>query len=214
MPTYNNISLELHCSQGAGTGGVIEEFAPRPVGPNDLQVPGQFMPPVFHPATRTVSVFIPIFSMQQFWLVYSAKPPKLSSETHHTNGPGKQHSRKDNFTSSQSSSLPSKDDYFYVFKLFRANEELVTWSCGRAQNWQGKTVFGMFDTGTTASGKGLQKRIMVFGSQGPRLSGDLGSQKPQDRKIEIKVYRASSSLRVPRQTDTWNGAEVDETMAR
>lgn len=95
-----------------------------------------------------------------------------------------------------------------------ANEELVTWSCGPAQNWQGKTVFGMFDTGTTASGKGLQKRIMVFGSQGPRLSGDLGSQRPQDRKIEIRVYRASSSLRVPRQTDTWNGAEVDETMAR
>lgn len=211
MPTYNDISLELHCSQGAGTGGVIEEFAPRQAGPDDLS--GQFMPPVFDHGTRTVSVFIPIFSMQQFWLVYSAKPPKVPQESNHSNRLGKQRSRKGSSTSSPAPSVHNKEQ-LYVFKLFMANEELVTWSCGPAQNWQGKTVFGMFDTGTTASGKGLQKRIMVFGSQGPRLSGDLGSQRPQDRKIEIRVYRASSSLRVPRQTDTWNGAEVDETMAR
>jgi hypothetical protein len=87
---------------------------------------------------------------------------------------------------------------FYVFKLFLGNDELATWSCGPEQEWRGKTVFGMFDSSGYVGGKGLQKRIMLFGSQGPFISGDLSTERDELRKVEVRVYRADEGLRVPR----------------
>jgi hypothetical protein len=203
MPMLNGISIELHCQQGPTYGGPIEEFAPRPTESTD---PGdQFMPAIYDHATRTVSVFIPIFPMQQFWLIYSTQPPKPDNDTMLRAATG---DSTDNPYNRHSS--PSTANLFYVFKLFAGSDELATWSCGPEQEWHGKTVFGMFDTSTSTSGKGLQKRIMTFGSQGPQISGDLAAQSDVDRKIEVRVYRADRALRVPRQTDIWRGSDTSE----
>jgi hypothetical protein len=195
MPTLQGISLELHTQQGPTYGGPIEEFAPRETGADDPS--SLFMPPIYNVETRIVSVFIPIFPSQQFWLVYSTHPPIA---------PSKRSSLvQDPFGIRFNTSSPLQHDgEFYVFKLFIGSDELTTWSCGAEQDWRGKTVFGMFDTGTSTAGKGLQKRIMCFGSQGPLVSGDLGGAKDEDRKIEVRVYRANQALRVPRQTGHWD----------
>src|ERR1700760_3149760 len=146
MPELNDISVELHCQQGPIHGGPIEEFAPCPSKSIDL--PNQFMPLAYDDATRTVSVFIPIFPTQQFWIVYSTKPPKPASDIRSPADIGvpAQSIRNNNAT------FPLKP-LFYVFKLFSGGDEVATWSCGPEQEWRGKAVFGMFDAGTCQSGK-------------------------------------------------------------
>src|ERR1700744_2475288 len=76
MPTLNGVSIELHTQQGPSHGGPIEEFTP--CEPELCDSPNRFIPRVYETSTRTVSVFIPVFPSQQFWLVYSAEPPPSS----------------------------------------------------------------------------------------------------------------------------------------
>jgi hypothetical protein len=203
MPALNDISVELHCQQGPTHGGPIEEFAPHLSEPVDL--PDQFMPSTYDHATRTVSVYIPIFPMQQFWVVYSAKPPKPDDAIR---SPAAIGVARHNICDGDPTS-PLKN-IFYVFKLFSGKDEIATWSCGPKQEWRGKTVFGIFDTGTPQSGKGLQKRIMTFGTKCLQVSQDSIVQNDKERKIEVRVYRADGALRVPRQTDIWHGDDVSE----
>jgi hypothetical protein len=206
MPTFNGISLELQCQQSPDTGGPIEEFAPRPLDPT-ADAPNMFMPPVYDAETRTVSVFVPIFAQQQFWLVYSCTPPSTPSRNSLAEPPCTPQRSSGGDTSYYQGNMDCRE-LFYVFKMFLGSDELVTWSCGPEQEWRGKTVFGMFDTSANTGGKGLQKRIMMFGSQGPQVSGDLAADRDEVRKIEVRVYRADEAMRVSRAMAGSSGGRI------
>jgi hypothetical protein len=209
MPTFNGLSLELQCQQSPDIGGPIEEFAPRPLDPT-VDPLNMFMPPVYDAETRIVSVFVPIFAQQQFWLVYSCTPPSTPSGQGRNSlveSPGTPQRSSGGDTSYYQQNIESRE-LFYVFKMFLGNDELATWSCGPEQEWWGKTVFGMFDTSAHTGGKGLQKRIMIFGSQGPQVSGDLASDRDKERKIEVRVYRADKAMRVPRAMAGSSGGRI------
>ena len=73
MPAIEDIYIELQCQQTVGTGGSIEEFAPRRPYADDPE--GQFMPKLYDRNTRTCSVFIPVFPQAQFFLNYHINAP-------------------------------------------------------------------------------------------------------------------------------------------
>jgi hypothetical protein len=183
MPGINGIHIELQCQQDLSKGGPIEEFAPRQRTPSDTV----FMPDLYDQETNTCSVFVPIFPRAQFLLKYDTKLPE-SSNTVDSAG----------------------EDVCYVFQLFIGKDEITTWSCGQSQNWQGKTSFAMFDTSSPeihANGKHLEKRVFMFNGD-TRVSGDMTCDKDEDRKIELRVFRADKSMRTPKQPDTYEGQGV------
>jgi hypothetical protein len=183
MPEINRIHIELQCQQDLSRGGPIEEFAPRQRTPGDTV----FMPDLYDRETNTCSVFIPIFPRAQFLLKYDAKPPERSSTTD-----------------------AAGEDVFYVFQLFIGKDEITTWSCGESQSWQGKTSFAMFDTSNPeihTNGKHLEKRVFMFNGD-TRVSGDMTCDKDEDRKIELRVFRADKSMRTPKQPETYEGQGV------
>jgi hypothetical protein len=176
MPAIGEIYVELQCQQGVSSGGPIPEFAPRRPEPDDPE--GQFMPPLFNRATRTCSVFIPIFPRAQFFLMFDTKL------------------------------VPNNPAWFYVFRFSIGPDEVTTWHCGPENDFKGRMMFALFDTSRTevsgGSGKGLEKRVFMFGGD-TRVVGDLSAPRDEDRRIEVKIFRASSQLRVPRQTDRYEG---------
>jgi hypothetical protein len=194
MPTINRIHIDLLCLQNLSHGGPIEEFAPRKplaTDPDDL-----FMPELWNSKTKTVSVFIPIFPRAQFTVRYRAPelpcPPPPGWFDHTSHKPDPPH---------------PPHPPFYVFKLFVANDEITTWSCGVENAWKGNVAFGLFDTSSqevSRDGKGLRKRLLAFNGD-IRMLGDMTCDKDPDRKLEIRVYRASNSLRAPRQPPSYEG---------
>jgi hypothetical protein len=176
MPAIGDIYIELQCQQGVSSGGPIPEFAPRRPEADDPD--GQFMPPLFSRATRTCSVFIPIFPRAQFFLVFDAKP------------------------------LPDNPAWFYVFRLYIGQDEVTTWHCGPEHGFRGRMMFALFDTSRTGisggTGKGLEKRVFMFGDD-TRVVGDLSAPRDEERRIEVQVFRANKYLRIPRRTDKYEG---------
>jgi hypothetical protein len=168
MPSIGDIHIELQCQQGVRTGGPIPEFAPRRPGTDDPD--GQFMPRLYDSATRTCSVFIPVFPSAHFFLTFDTKP------------------------------IPNQPTQFYVLRFFIGNDEISTWHCGPEDGFKGCMMFALFDTSKTdvsvsgGDGKGLEKRVFMFGDD-TRVVGDLSAPRDEDRKIEVQVFRASEKLR-------------------
>jgi hypothetical protein len=106
---------------------------------------------------------------------------------------------------------PPNDGTFYVFKLFVNKHEIVTWCCDKEEEWRGKTMFGLFDTGKddmVVGGAGMEKRVFKFGGTGEeswRVVGDLSADGEKNRYVEVKVCRADMKMRVPRQMDLYKG---------
>jgi hypothetical protein len=120
-----------------------------------------------------VSVYIPIIYRSLFWLSYNVdKPP--------TKPPG----------------------VFYVFKLLINGREVVTWCCGEEEQWKGKTMFGLYDSGkeNTVGGAGMEKRFFKFKEEeSPVQEGQNGGE--QERCIELRVCRANVKIRAPREME-------------
>jgi hypothetical protein len=188
MPGINGINIELQCQQDISKGGPIEEFAPRQRTPSDTV----YMPNLYDREANTCSVFVPIFPRAQFLLKYDAKPPESSNTVD-----------------------SADEDVFYVFQLFIAKDEITTWSCGQSQSWKGKTSFAMFDTSNPeihTNGKHLEKRVFIFNGD-TRVSGDMTCDKDEDRKIELRVFRADKSMRTPKHPETYEGQGVTDEIS-
>jgi hypothetical protein len=106
---------------------------------------------------------------------------------------------------------PPSDGTFFVFKLLVNKEEIVTWCCDSKENWQGKTMFGLFDTGTdemVVGGAGMEKRVFKFGQPGEedwRVVGDLSADGNENRYVEVRVCRANMKMRIPRELEIYRG---------
>ena len=180
MPTYRNITINLQ----SDTTQNILEFAPPPtpttsprkIASSPPNTPEDDENTSDHPQLHderhaAISVYIPFVPKTLFWVNYQVAPPAAQG-------------------------------IFYVFKLFVNKIEAATWSCSRKQQFRGKCMFGLFDTGceedgpTGASlGKGMQKRVFRFGEAEYRACGDLSSDEPVDRFVEIRVFRANKKSR-------------------
>jgi hypothetical protein len=200
MPGINDIHIELQCQQNLSKGGPIEEFAPRKRLPSDPEK--LFMPELYDRETNTCSVFIPIFPRAQFFLKYETMPPE-QPEPVVSLGPDGWPVVKDN---------GENNNVFYVFQLFISNDEITTWSCGEQQGWQGKISFALYDTSDSEvhlDGKALQKRVFMFNGD-YRITGDMTCDKDEDRKIEVRVFRADKSMRTPKQPESYEGQGMTE----
>ncbi|KAF2665035.1 hypothetical protein BT63DRAFT_83344 [Microthyrium microscopicum] len=196
MPGINGIYVELQCQQNLSSGGPIEEFAPRERSSTDP--PELFMPTLYDRDTRAVSVFIPIFPKAQFFIRYQARAPRRTP-------PGK-NGRRDSATEE----THFDENLFYVYKLFIGTTEVTTWSSVANDEFQGHVSFALFDTSYPeihSCGVGMQKRVFGYesGYGDLRVTGDLTSDKDEDRKIEIRVYRADQQMRVPKNPGEYNG---------
>lgn len=193
MPSINDIRVELQCVQDLSKGGPVEEFAPRARTVSDNK--NLFMPALYDIDTHTCSVFIPIFPRAQFFLKYDTSAMATGTD------------------SKRSSADISKEDAFYVFQLFIGKDEITTWSCGASQDWSGTTSFAMYDTSCPeihTDGKGLEKRVFMFNGD-TRVSGDMTKDRDEDRKIELRVFRADKSMRTPKDVSPYadHGANQD-----
>jgi hypothetical protein len=126
-----------------------------------------------------VSVFIPIVPQAHFWISYSIEEPPTEPE-----------------------------GVFYVFKLLVNGQQVVTWCCGEEEEWKGKAMFSLYDTGqnNTVGGAGMEKRFFHFSKQKndahvedspDKQISDTGVE--QERCVEVRVCRANVKVRTPRE---------------
>jgi hypothetical protein len=118
MPTYKSLSLTLHSPQPIPN--PLSNLAPASGGPLPEHPPPPSKPLVDH-STNTISVVIPTYPAQQFWLVYSFDSASLT-----TANDGK-----------------SGNAAFYVFKVYLNDREVVTFHVGPEQEWKGKCMFAI-----------------------------------------------------------------------
>jgi hypothetical protein len=170
MPTYKDITVSIH------TPFAIEglpEIAPPIASSGALHLISPINQLV-NESQRCVSVYVPVMPQSLFWLSYSITEPP-------------------------------RNNNFFVFKLFVNRQEVVTWYCDKNDHWKGKTMFGLFDTGKddmVVGGAGMEKRIFKFGHPGKedwRVVGDLSADGDMNRFVEVRVFRASMKMRIPRQ---------------
>ena len=97
------------------------------------------------------------------------------------------------FWLSYSVSPPHPPHALYYFKLFLNNSHIVSWGCGEEDKFSGKTMFGVYGTGTSWSGEpGMEKRVFCFASED---HGKCEGQSDGD-VMEVTVYRAKARKQV------------------
>ncbi|RMY56363.1 hypothetical protein D0863_13001 [Hortaea werneckii] len=118
------------------------------------------------PALRTAHVSIPIYASSQFWIVYACPEPSFGI-------------RPENNV---------KVRYFF-FKLLVRGQCIVSWGCGEQQGWQGKTMFGLVNSGSDFERRrGVEKMGFFF----PPYSSEAydGSECADTVAFEVQVFRS------------------------
>jgi hypothetical protein len=106
---------------------------------------------------------------------------------------------------------PPMEGIFFVFKLFVDRHEVVTWCCDKGEEWKGKTMFGLYETGLddiVVGGAGMEKRVFKFGrpdQEDLKVVGDLRVDWEKDRFVEVRVCRANMKMRIPREMGKYKG---------
>ncbi|KAF2744794.1 hypothetical protein M011DRAFT_470104 [Sporormia fimetaria CBS 119925] len=96
--------------------------------------------------------------------------------------------------------LPLPDEQCVFFKLFIDGAHVVSWSCGKKEDWKGKTVFGLFEKVEEDGKRRVEKRVLCFASPG---EGTGNGEK--ERYLEVKVFRARARKRIPRVCEEFEG---------
>ena len=87
----------------------------------------------------------------------------------------------------------------YYFKLFLKGTCIVSWGCGEEDGYEGRTMFGLYDSGDYWMGEiGIERRVLCFG-RGAK-PGENVAVDPKD-VMEIKIYRAKGRMRAKPQVD-------------
>lgn len=97
------------------------------------------------------------------------------------------------FWVSYSIAPPHPPQALYYFKLFLNGACVVSWGCGRKDQYRGKTMFGLYES--EAYGH-IQKRILCFGE---------GCEGSDDDVLEMKVYRCKGRKRCSPILDVYGG---------
>ena len=87
----------------------------------------------------------------------------------------------------------------YYFKLFLKGTCVISWGCGEEDGYEGRTMFGLYDSGDCWMGEtGIERRVLCFGR-----GAKPGENVAVDSKdvMEIKIYRAKGRMRIKPQVD-------------
>jgi hypothetical protein len=104
------------------------------------------------------------------------------------------------FWISYSIAPPYPPKALFYFKLFLKGACIVSWGCGKEDDYRGKTMFGLFGSGTNWKGEPeFQKRVLCFGE---------GYRSSDDDLLEIKVYRCKGRKRCPPVLKRYGGVPV------
>ena len=75
----------------------------------------------------------------------------------------------------------------------------MSWGCGEDDGYEGRTMFGLYDSGDCWMGdSGIERRVFCFG-RGAK-PGDSTAVDPSD-VMEIKIYRAKGRMRIKPRID-------------
>jgi hypothetical protein len=116
-------------------------------------------------------------------------------------------------------SPPIPDGTLFLFKLFFNNEHVISWSCGKDEDWKGKTMFGLFEKRGDRDGKNrVEKRVLSFAALGGATNENIPKRQttPAGPDLEVRVFRAHGRKRIPKniedleQTPHLNGGQKIE----
>jgi len=92
----------------------------------------------------------------------------------------------------------------YYFKLFLKGNCVLSWGCGEEDGYEGRTMFGLYDSGDCWMGEtGVERRILCFG-RGVKLGEDTAVD--PDDVMEIRIYRAKGRMRIKPRVDSFQNA--------
>ena len=99
---------------------------------------------------------------------------------------------------------PHPPKALYYFKLFINGSHIVSWGCGEAERFAGKTMFGLF----RGPHGGLERRVLSF-------TAETGSERgPHNDLMELKVYRAKARRRMPIELEEFEAGANGVSKAR
>lgn len=106
-------------------------------------------------------------------------------------------------------SPPHPPSTYFYFKMFIDGAHIVSWGCGEEDEYEGKTMFALFErererskskpSGNPAGGGAVERRCFFFPLDDERESSGLGRNAyGGGRNMEVKVYRANARRRTAR----------------
>ncbi|GAB1734399.1 hypothetical protein NU195Hw_g8754t1 [Hortaea werneckii] len=187
MPTYRGITIALQSQYDALTIPEASLPSAMPVPEDDLvdlasgEVPtdrflveesctdSRVIGTTYYldPTSHTAEVSIPIYASSQFWIVYACPRPVSGIRQE---GDGMQFR-------------------YYFFKLLVRGQCIVSWGCGEQQGWQGKTMFGLFTSGSDFERRRVVEKMGFFFP--PYFSEAYdGPECTDTAAFEVQVFRS------------------------
>jgi hypothetical protein len=103
-------------------------------------------------------------------------------------------------------SPPVPEGHYFLFKLYINGAHIMSWSTGKDEEWQGKTMFGLFESPEDEDGKKrIEKRVLCFSTNDDVDAFD------ETARVEIRVHRADGRKRVERQVEEYQNTEHGKT---
>ena len=101
------------------------------------------------------------------------------------------------FWLSYSISPPNPPKLLYYFKLYINGRSIVSWGCGADNDFQGRTMFGLFERiqidGNVRKSY-FERRLLCFGSEDESVQNEI--PKSLSGLMEIKVFRSNGRKRI------------------
>jgi hypothetical protein len=103
-------------------------------------------------------------------------------------------------------SPPVPAGHYFLFKLYINGAHIMNWSTGKDEGWEGKTMFGLFESPEDEYGrKRIEKRVLCF-TPPDRKDKDGNSSADmfdETARVEIRVHRADGRKRIERQAQEY-----------
>jgi len=96
--------------------------------------------------------------------------------------------------------LEDSPSEFLYFKLFIDNVHAVSWGCGQEEDYEGKTVFGLFDSGAGSADK--ERRSFYFPVNPVKADAAC--------KVEVRVYRSFARKRALAPENSFEATQVSQ----
>ncbi|KAF2202396.1 hypothetical protein GQ43DRAFT_439732 [Delitschia confertaspora ATCC 74209] len=175
MPSFRSINLELRSQFDIDTFPEYYPPTPKSEEGGNNCSKGIAALKAVDDDASTCNVYIPAFPGSHFWINYSISPP-----------------------------IPDVTAYF-LFKMYIDGTHVVSWSCGKEDNWSGKTVFVLHEKADSSSDKKrIEKRFFCFSTldkMGGKRKKNAVNGYDSSNFVEITVHRARGRKRIPRQLE-------------
>lgn len=189
MPTYRDISISLQSQYDALTipeyplpGALTrdEDSPPFPCGTQTACFSiANATVEIPDPEVHVAEIGIPVYPSSQFWISYACPPP-----------------------------FSSREFRFWYLKLFIDGDCLVSWGAGEQEDYDGKTMFNLCDSGTDFEGKRVVvKRAFFFPSEDEIIGKPTGG-------FEIQVFRSKARKREPTASGSYSAGTAGNGQLR